>query len=141
MITKDMKNLSLVLPLIAALVVAGCVGQTGTAGIGEEDAGTTTTTEDGQTVVKETTSAKTVTVEIKNFEFTTPVVTIKKGDTVKWIQRDSVGHTVTSDNNAWESSPVLKNGETFEQTFAESGTFTYHCTPHQYMKGKVIVEE
>lgn len=138
--TNGMKNLNLVLPLIAALVVAGCVGQAGTAGTGE-DTGTTTTIEDGQTVVKEATAAKTVTVDIKNFEFVNPVVTVKKGDTVKWTQRDSVGHTVTSDNNAWESLPVLKNGETFEHTFAEAGTFTYHCTPHQYMKGKVIVEE
>lgn len=139
MITKGMK-ISLVLPLIAALVVAGCVGQAGTAGTGE-DAGTTTPTEDEQTVVKETTSAKTVTVEIKNFDFAMPVVTIKKGDTVKWIQRDSIGHTITSDSNAWESSAALKNGDVFEHTFAEAGTFTYHCTPHQYMKGKVIVEE
>ena len=133
-----MKNLNLVLPLIAALVVAGCVGQATSAGT--TDSGTPSE-ESEQTVVKESTAAKTVTINIANFEFATPVVTINKGDTVKWTQRDSIGHTVTSDNNAWESSPALKNGETFEHTFTEAGTFTYHCTPHPYMKGKVIVEE
>jgi len=133
-----MKNLNLVLPLIAALVVAGCVGQATSAGTTDTGA---PSEESGQTVVKESTAAKTVTIDISNFEFAQPVITINKGDTVKWTQRDSIGHIVTSDNNAWEPSPALKSGETFEQTFTESGTFTYHCTPHPYMKGKVIVEE
>ncbi len=137
-------SLNIVLPLLAVLLVAGCIGQAETAPT-EGETGTTpaeeTGAETGQTVIKEETPAKTVTVEIKNYEFATPVVNIKKGDKVKWIQRDSIGHTVTSDTNAWESSPVLKSGETFEHTFAETGTFTYRCTPHSYMKGKVIVEE
>ena len=138
MTTRDMKNLNLVLPLIAALVVAGCVGQATSAGTADTGV---PSEESEQTVIKEATAAKTVTIDIANFEFKTPVVTIKKGDTVKWTQRDSVGHTVTSDNNVWESSPTLKSGETFEHMFMEAGTFTYHCTPHPYMKGKVIVEE
>lgn len=134
-----MKNISLVLSLVAVLVIAGCVGQAGTS-TGTADTGAPAE-ENEQTVVKEATAAKTVTIDMRNFEYVQPVVTIKKGDTVKWTQRDSVGHTVTSDNSAWESSPTLKNGESFEHTFTEAGTFTYHCTPHPYMKGKVIVEE
>ncbi|MFC7230941.1 plastocyanin/azurin family copper-binding protein [Saliphagus sp. GCM10025308] len=33
-------------------------------------------------------------------------------------------------------------GETFEHTFDETGTFTYYCSPHvsMGMKGAVVVE-
>jgi len=127
-----MKNLSLVLPLIAALVVAGCVGQTGYTTPGSQEA-------PKETVVKEGVAARTASVDMKNFEFAQPVVTIKKGDKVMWTQKDSVPHIVTSDTGLFDS-PSLKNGETFEYTFTEAGTFTYHCTNHPYMKGKVVVE-
>ena len=127
-----MKNI--VLPIIAVLLLAGCVGQAGYT----TPQGTGTPSE--QQIVKEATTAKTVTIDIKNFEYSQPALTINKGDTVKWVQMDSVAHTVTSDTDAWTESPSLKNGESFEHTFTDAGTFTYHCMHHPYMKGKVIVQ-
>ena len=48
-------------------------------------------------------------------------------------------HTVTSDNNAWPSSPLLDLNKTFSFTFTKAGTYTYHCGPHPFMTGTIIV--
>lgn len=31
-------------------------------------------------------------------------------------------------------------GDRFSITFAEPGEFDYHCTPHPWMRGRIIVE-
>ncbi len=77
------------------------------------------------------------TVIIENHEFQPAEITIKSGETVTWVNKDSVKHTITADS--FDSGPIGKD-ETFQQTFDEKGTFEYACTPHPYMKGKVIVE-
>jgi plastocyanin len=38
------------------------------------------------------------------------------------------------------SSELLAKGESYSFTFKKAGTYTYHCTPHPYMKGTVVVE-
>lgn len=79
-------------------------------------------------------------VSIQNFEYTPSSITIDSGDTVTWTNLDDARHTVTSDTGNELDSDLLSNGETYEHTFTEAGTFAYHCTPHPYMKGTVIVE-
>ncbi len=77
------------------------------------------------------------TVTIQNFKFNPAEITIQKGETITWINEDSVTHTVTG--KAISSGP-LEKGKSFKQTFNDTGTFDYSCTPHPYMKGKVIVK-
>jgi|SRR3989344_3046748 len=79
-------------------------------------------------------------VEIANFAFSSPTLTINVGDTVTWANQDSVKHTVTSDSGTELSSSTLANGQTYSHTFNTAGTFAYHCIPHPYMKAKVIVQ-
>lgn len=76
------------------------------------------------------------TVLIQDYVFQPAEITIQAGETITWINQDTVGHTATCDSF---DSGLLKKGETFKQTFNETGTFDYICTPHPYMKGKVIV--
>ena len=76
-------------------------------------------------------------VTIHEFKFNPAEITIQKGEAITWINEDSVTHTVTG--TAINSGP-LENGKSFKQTFNEMGTFDYSCTPHPYMKGKVIVK-
>jgi len=78
-------------------------------------------------------------VEIKDYAFSPSTITIKKGDSIKWTNQDSVGHTATSDNSLFDSGTLNKNKD-YTFTFNQAGTFNYHCTPHPYMKGKIIVE-
>ena len=76
-------------------------------------------------------------VDIRNYTFTPSTVTIKQGDIVIWRNYDSMGHTVTGGEL---DSSIMQNGMTYTHTFNNRGTIDYICTPHPYMKGKVIVE-
>lgn len=79
-------------------------------------------------------------MEIANFAFSPSTLIIKQGETVVWTNKDSAKHTVTSDSGSELDSPQLVSGETYSHTFNSKGTFDYHCTPHPYMKAKIIVE-
>lgn len=89
---------------------------------------------------QEQSSPNSYSVDIEDFAFASETLTIKVGDTVTWTNRDSAGHTVTSDSGSKLDSILLKKGQSYSHTFNEVGTFDYHCTPHPYMKGIIIVE-
>ena len=76
------------------------------------------------------------TVDIKGFAFDPSTITVSRGTTVTWTNRDSVPHTVTGD--LFGSGSISQDG-TYSHTFQEVGTFDYHCTTHTNMQGKVIV--
>lgn len=78
------------------------------------------------------------TVIIQDYAFQPAEISIKKGETITWTNRDSVKHTATGDSF---DSGLLGKGESFTQAFDKTGTFDYICTPHPYMKGKISVEE
>jgi plastocyanin len=78
-------------------------------------------------------------VVIRRFAFGPGEVRVRAGDRVTWINCDETGHTSTADGGEWASS-LLAPGDAFTQTFAEPGTFAYHCEPHEFMTGRVVVE-
>jgi plastocyanin len=79
----------------------------------------------------------------KNFD--PPSITVAAGSTVKWENKDSTLHTVTSgsaeagDSGKVFDSSYLAAGKEFEHKFDTAGTFDYYCTLHPFMKGKVVV--
>jgi plastocyanin len=85
----------------------------------------------------------------KTFEPAT--ITIAPGDTVTWTVTKGMGepHSVTSGKpgfsgqggSSFDSGIVLKdNGQTFQHTFADGGTYDYFCQVHPVeMTGKVVV--
>ncbi len=79
----------------------------------------------------------TATVENVDFSFYPSEVTIARGGTVTWKQKDYDEHTVTGDGF---DSGRLSQGKTFSYTFNEVGTYEYRCMLHPTMKGKVIVK-
>jgi plastocyanin len=85
-----------------------------------------------------TRSAETWQVSIQDFVFAPSTIEIQAGDTVTWTQRDSEGHTTTSDTGVW-SSPLLFPSQTFSHTFTQPGSYPYHCVPHPQMRGTVNV--
>lgn len=82
-------------------------------------------------------------VEISNMAYQQSSITVKKGTTVTWTNRDSVQHDVMPDeqNDAFQGSELLSRGESYSFTFNTPGTYTYYCSPHQHMTGTVIVTE
>lgn len=114
-----MKTKLFIVFLILAVLISGCTGQK------------TVTKTDNMT-------EKPNSVVIKGFAFDPATITVAKGTTVTWMNMDSASHTVVAAGNAF-SSGNLNNGQSYEHTFDETGTFEYKCVIHPSMSGKVIV--
>jgi plastocyanin len=83
--------------------------------------------------------AEEVTIKIENFTFNPPLVTIKPGTTVTWINGDDIPHSVVENNKVFKSPP-LDSGEKFSMVFTTAGAVDYFCGFHNHMTGKVIVQ-
>jgi plastocyanin len=79
-------------------------------------------------------------VVIDNFSFSPKTLTVPVGATVIWTNRDTVPHVVTSADDHFRKSPVLKTGQHFSNTFATEGIYSYLCSIHHRMTGKIIVK-
>ena len=82
-----------------------------------------------------------VVIEVTNMSYSPAEVTIDKGQTIRWHFDDSgLPHDVAGDGPLeGELKSELVTEGTYEYTFDEAGTFTYHCTPHASMVGTIIV--
>ncbi len=78
-------------------------------------------------------------VTISSFSYSPVTLTISTGTVVKWVNNDGVAHTVTSNNDLFDSGR-MENGQTFEHTFNDAGTYEYFCAYHSGMQGTIIVE-
>ena len=71
-------------------------------------------------------------------------ITIKAGDTVKWVNADTAAHTVTGGTPAdgpsgvFDSSLVMADAS-FSFTFDKAGSYKYFCMVHPWMVGSVTV--
>lgn len=82
-------------------------------------------------------------VVINDYKFLPSSMRIKKGTTVTWVNRDIAKHNIAVDEKSMSgpSSQLIGKDQKFTYTFTESGTYKYHCDPHPYMKGEIIVTE
>jgi plastocyanin len=81
-------------------------------------------------------------VAIRGFAFHPDSLAVPVGATVTWINCETPPqepHTTTSNTLIW-NSPLLSPGDRFSHTFPAAGGFPYHCTPHPFMLGKIIVQ-
>jgi uncharacterized repeat protein (TIGR01451 family) len=66
-------------------------------------------------------------------------LTIHVGDSVVWTNQGSIQHTVTADDGSFDSG-LINSGATWTFTFTSAGTYSFHCAPHPWMKGTVVVQ-
>lgn len=85
-----------------------------------------------------TISDKSTTVVLQNLSFNPKTIAVQTGTTVTWSNSDTLTHTVTASNGAFDSGR-LDPGKNFGYTFNSPGTYDYACTIHPTMKGQVIV--
>jgi plastocyanin len=78
-------------------------------------------------------------VSIKNFAFSVSTLTVSSGTTVIWTNNDGTTHTVTADDNSFDSNDIAP-GKTYSKTFSSTGTFAYHCKYHSTMTASVVVK-
>ena len=73
-------------------------------------------------------------------DYSVNMLTVEAGTTVTWTNEDpGMIHTVTSVDGTFDSG-FLNEGDTWSYTFDDPGEFEYLCTPHPWMRAKVIVE-
>jgi plastocyanin len=87
-----------------------------------------------------TPAAAPVRIRIDNFAFSPSELKIAVGTTVEWINRDDIPHTVVSDDKATFKSKALDTDDKFSYTFTKPGTYSYFCSVHPKMTGKIIVQ-
>ena len=79
-------------------------------------------------------------VKIDNFTFAPVELTVPPGTTVQWVNRDDIPHTVVSDDKATFKSKALDTDDNYSYTFLKPGTYSYFCSIHPKMTGKVVVQ-
>ena len=78
------------------------------------------------------------TVTIENMSYAPAAITVKKGDSVTWVNKDIFPHTVTA-AGAFDSREIKPNGK-WTYRAAKAGELAYICTLHPGMKGTLVVE-
>jgi plastocyanin len=110
-----------------ALVLAGCGGGNDNGGSGSSSSGSS--------------SGNTVTIDMKNIKFAPEDATVKVGQTVKWVNQDTVDHDVSAKSGADFKSDLFGNGKSFEWKADKAGTVSYVCTVHPGMVGTLKVTQ
>lgn len=82
-------------------------------------------------------AAEPASITIADFAFG-GVTEVAVGTTVVVTNADSAQHTWTALDGAFDSG-ALGDGDTFEFTFTEAGTFDYRCNFHPTMTGTITV--
>ena len=116
---------SLLCTAALAAALAGCGGSGGTGGSGGAQA-----------------EGPGPTVTMKNIQFVPRDQQVKVGETVKWVNEDSVAHTVTKASGPGPQfdSGSVPGGGRFAQKFDAPGKIDYVCQIHPNHKGSLTVK-
>ena len=79
--------------------------------------------------------------EIRNFCYEPTVVHVSPGEVVRWVNRDSIAHTVTGANRAWGGYRPLRRGSSVAYRFEAAGVYPFYCVLHVGMVGAVVAEQ
>jgi plastocyanin len=143
----DLMQIRYVLAVALLLSAAACSSNDSNSSGAPSSTGTTSGTTTGGTTTGGTTTGATTTVNIPvgasvltTTAFAPATVTIKVGDSVNWVNNDSIAHTSTATSGAAFNSGIINPGGSFRATFTTAGSFPYHCTIHPGMVGTVTVQ-
>ncbi len=146
------KNIAGIIAGIIVLVLLFSFGKNApqTGMNGEEGSETATTTVEQAAVTPKkpvssagaTQVAAPVIITISQFKFP-PIVRVKKGTTVTWVNKDQGPHDVVSEDgaNTLFNSGLIKTNESFSYTFNKIGSVAYHSSFHPEMKGTIVVAQ
>jgi plastocyanin len=77
-------------------------------------------------------------VSIDQFTFKPAVVTIRAGESVRFVNRDEEAHTVSARDQSFDSGGLDMDGS-WTHRFTKPGTYRYFCALHPYMQGTIVV--
>jgi plastocyanin len=126
-----MKRIPLLLSAVIALAAAGCGSSSdnNSSSSSSSEAAPATSTASGG-------GGKTVTIDMKNIQFNPTSVSVKVGQTVKWVNQDEAPHNV---KGGPLNSKTFGKGGSFEFTPKKAETISYVCTIHPNMKATLTV--
>jgi plastocyanin len=78
-------------------------------------------------------------VTIDNFTFSPAPITVAAGTTVTWTNNDDIPHTVRAVDGSFHSK-AMDTADSYSFTFAKPGVYSYFCSLHPKMVGKVVVK-
>ncbi len=115
--------------LLGVPAVAGCGSSSSSGSTASSGAASTTSAASASSPAAG--SGKTVQVVYQNTAINPANITVKVGTTVKWVNKDSVIHNVTSTGGpAHLASSNLSQGGTYQFTATAPGVIHYVCTIH-----------
>ncbi|HEY4805024.1 MAG TPA: cupredoxin domain-containing protein [Paraburkholderia sp.] len=88
-------------------------------------------------------AAATYVVTIEQMRFDPPGVTVHAGDSVVWVNKDLVAHTVTADAKGFDSGSIAPGASwryVVKNVAGKHGRHPYTCQFHPVMHGTLIVE-
>lgn len=77
-------------------------------------------------------------VRIVDFDFQPALLSVTAGATVTWTNAGQARHTVAATDGGF-TSPDLRAGATYQQTFSTPGTYVYICDIHPDMRATISV--
>ena len=84
-------------------------------------------------------------VEIADYSFNPPDITISVNDTVTWLNNDTIVHTATRTEappfDTGAIQPTSTSGPIAFIVASPASGFEYHCKPHPHMRGRIVVVE
>ncbi|RKP44497.1 hypothetical protein D7Z26_26675 [Cohnella endophytica] len=81
-----------------------------------------------------------LTIVIDKAAFMPKKLTIRKGQTVTWINQDTMSHTVYDLGDSFSSRDLPPN-QSYSHLFDQPGTYTYYCSIHPSMVAEIEVVE
>jgi plastocyanin len=80
--------------------------------------------------------AKGPSVTIKNLAFSPKTLKVKAGAKITVKNNDGTAHTFTADKGAFDTGDI-DGGSSATVTVKKPGTYAYHCSIHNFMKGTI----
>jgi plastocyanin len=71
--------------------------------------------------------------------FSPSPATVVVGQTVSWVNKDSVVHTATGDAGGFDTGFIAPGATSAPITMGAAGSFGYHCAVHPSMTGSLTV--
>ena len=78
-------------------------------------------------------------IVMEGVAFKPQTLTVKKGDSVVWVNNDVFPHTATAADRTFDSGEIASTRK-WKLVAKKSGRFPYICTLHPTMKGTLIVK-
>ena len=86
----------------------------------------------------ETRKPATHTIVIEGLKYVPETLTVKRGDTVVWVNKDPFPHTATA-KGGFDSHEIAA-GKSWKLTPSKAGDYAYICTLHPNMAASLKVE-